>query len=399
MSFIKKSFHTMILLAMMLVFLEGASYLAGLFLHQKGKVFRPHVEESYASFMSRLNPVLGWPSQASFGQRDLDLFGSRIIPAFPDPEKSKACVSLYGNSFTWSEETDNEHAWSNVLARLLNCRVANYGVGGYGADQSYLRFHNRRNDTGRVVIMGFSTENIRRSVNQCRNLIIPHSQCGLKPRFILDDQGELQLVPIPFLTEREYQEMNQHPEKYLKYDFFTPGEASGIPRLQFPYTLTVLQAFKHLFFDTNWREPAYAAFYRPDHPSGALQVTAAILETFAKEARSSGKYAVILFVPLIQDFDYYQKNHRWIFQPLIDELHKNGIETLNAGQEMLEYLDRRKPAEIYSKGGHFTQEGYQLVGTIVYKYLILKDCLSDKKCLVTVGLQMNEAGFQASRNR
>ena len=35
--------------------------------------------------------------------------------------------------------TDKE-AWSNQLSRLVGCRVANYGVSGYGSDQATIRF-------------------------------------------------------------------------------------------------------------------------------------------------------------------------------------------------------------------------------------------------------------------
>ena len=91
---------------------------------------------------------MGWVPRA-----DVDETGSRIIPAYPDPNRFPACVSLYGDSVTWAAEVDNEHAWSNVLSLLLGCRVANYGGGGYGADQAYLRFKLNSRDKSKVVII------------------------------------------------------------------------------------------------------------------------------------------------------------------------------------------------------------------------------------------------------
>lgn len=357
----------------------------------------PSVTEDYDSYIARLNPVLGWPSQAAVGHHDRDQTGSRIIPAFPDPDRHPACVSLYGDSFTWGEETDNEHAWSNVLAKLLHCRVANYGVGGYGVDQAFLRFHSNRKDTGRVAVIGFSSENIRRSVNQCRNLVIPHNQCGLKPRFILNEQGDLKLVPIPPLTAEQYRDLNEHPEKYLKHDFFIPGESSGIPRLHFPYSLAVFKVFKHIVFETKWGEPAYASFYHPDHPSRALQVTTAILKAFYQEARTRGKKALVLIVPIKPDLYYYQKTHRWIFQELLDNLKKNNIPTLNAGTEIMAYIGDRNIKEIYSEGGHFNREGYQLIGNIVYQYLATKHWLADKQSLIKVESGAHQAGYEEAK--
>jgi hypothetical protein len=94
-----------------------------------------------------------------------DKIGSRYVPEFPDPDKYQACVSLYGDSFTWGDEVDDVHAWGNVLSKLLHCRVSNFGVGGYGTDQAYMRFHYNKNDKPKLVILGFYTENIQRNVS------------------------------------------------------------------------------------------------------------------------------------------------------------------------------------------------------------------------------------------
>ena len=172
---------------------------------------------------------------------------------------------------------------------MLHCRVANYGVGGYGTDQAYLRFHYNQPDPASIVIIGFSSDNITRNINQLRNLIIPTPQCALKPRFILDPQGQLELVPIPELTEKDYRELNRSPERYLQHEFFSPGGLSGLQRMGFPYTLTVVKLLKPLLQKGLAFEPRYAAFYRPDHPSGALAVTTAILTRFQHEAQEAGK--------------------------------------------------------------------------------------------------------------
>jgi len=65
---------------------------------------------------------------------------------------------LYGDSFTEGSGVDPEHAWSNVLSQLLHCRVANFGVSGYGTDQAYMRFLNNQRDPARVVVLGFLSE-------------------------------------------------------------------------------------------------------------------------------------------------------------------------------------------------------------------------------------------------
>lgn len=127
--------------------LEGISYVGERYLVSKGIIYEPPKLEEDAY---RLKPdlQLGWPSPDLFGKGDYDSSGSRIIPSFPDPNE-EACVSAYGDSFTWGHEVGNEFAWSNVLSKILDCRVSNFGVSCYGTDQSYLRFkHNDPDQPG-----------------------------------------------------------------------------------------------------------------------------------------------------------------------------------------------------------------------------------------------------------
>src|SRR5262249_30879361 len=132
---------------------EVGTYLASsLYLEQvaPGLFYSPYSPEAaeaiagFEQYMAQRHPILGWPSPTSFGQGDFDASGSRYVPAFPVP--GSTCVSLYGDSMTWGDEVDDEHAWGNILSRLLNCRVANYGVPGYGVDQAYLRFTTNEQD-------------------------------------------------------------------------------------------------------------------------------------------------------------------------------------------------------------------------------------------------------------
>ena len=117
-------------ISLVLICIEMASYFAAGFLHKRGVFYKPVIHASYEDYLSKRDPLLGWPSPVEFGNDDEhDLSGSRIIPAFPYNANRESCISLYGDSFTWSEEVDHEYAWSNVLSTLVDCRVANYGVG------------------------------------------------------------------------------------------------------------------------------------------------------------------------------------------------------------------------------------------------------------------------------
>src|SRR6185312_6104743 len=104
---------------------------------------------------------LGWIAPKLFRETN----GARISP---DNPSSPACLSLYGDSFVFGVEVSNTAAWGNQLAKKLNCKVLNFGVGAYGTDQAYLRFMANSNDPSGVVVLGILSENIVRNVNQNR---------------------------------------------------------------------------------------------------------------------------------------------------------------------------------------------------------------------------------------
>ena len=50
-------------------------------------------------------------------------------------------IDFYGDSFTYGAEIDNdEDIWTNLISKKLNLIINNRGVGGYGSDQSFLKF-------------------------------------------------------------------------------------------------------------------------------------------------------------------------------------------------------------------------------------------------------------------
>lgn len=352
------------------VLLEALSFGMGFYLHRRGKIYWSHVTETYADYAARLDPLLGWPSPAAIGSGDLDASGSRITPAFPDPSRQSARVSIYGDSFAWSDEVDSVHAWGNVLSGMLKCRVANFGMVGYGTDQAYLRFKTNLQDQAQVVILVFSSDNIRRNVNRVRNFIIPSFQLGTKPRFIVGAGGQQEMIPLPKLTAAEYDAFIKDPLPELPYEFFLPGGATGVQALRFPYTWALLKSAPALF--SLWRQgtPQYFNFFKRDHPSGALAVTLALMKAFRQEAAARGKSSLIVLVPIPPDLLYFQKHGRWVFQEMMDDLSREEIKYLNLGPGILTYLGSRDPCELFRDcKGHFTEEGYELMAKLVYNYL------------------------------
>lgn len=111
---------------------------------------------------------------------------------------SKSLISAFGDSYTHCDGVKDNETWEDYLSMLLQENIYNFGVGGYGIDQAYLKFLSIFPKVRTpIVILGLTTENINRIVNVYRPFY--HENTGIKltkPRFILKED-RLLLLPNP----------------------------------------------------------------------------------------------------------------------------------------------------------------------------------------------------------
>jgi hypothetical protein len=364
---------------------ESAAYLAGRYIFPSSIIFRPSLSDGenirlqklYQDYLQLRDPVLGWPFKDDAGI-ERDDSGSRINALYPYAGRPKSCVSLYGDSFTWSAEVSAEDAWAVVLSGLLNCRVANFGVGGYGTDQAYIRYLNNTADDAPVVFLNHLSENIMRNVTQFRPLIVGYDRSeklNFKPRFVLNAANELEQIEIPTFDPAEYVRAITDPKKYLQHEFFLPEGDSGLVRLSFPYTFSIFRALQHFHIrawlkDTPW----YMGFYQTDHPSNGLNITAAIIEAFEKTARERGQIPIVTIIPTGLDLMHFRKHGEWSYQTLLDTLSRSGIDVLNFGDELVLKTADEDPCSLFHNcSSHFNERGYSYLATIAYEELAKRD--------------------------
>ncbi|HET9062731.1 MAG TPA: hypothetical protein VFO62_05530 [Candidatus Binatia bacterium] len=352
-------------LLLALLALEGASFFGTKLLSRYSLFYEPADPAGYAQYLRERDPVLGWSRTTTASTEEIDASGSRIVPAFPDPSLP-ACVSSFGDSFTFGAEVPAEDSYPNLLARELGCRVNNFGVGGYGTDQAFLRYRHLAADSPRFVVLGHYAEDIVRNVNQLRDLNAGGS-FFLKPRFVLEG-GQLRLVPLPNLDADDFARITTDAQRLLPHEFFRPGGAAGIVVRRFPFTLSLARVSGQYRVRAVLRGvPSYAAFYQADHPSGALAVTIAILDAFVREARAHGQSPVVLLIPDIADLEARRAGHPVHYAPLTSALAARGIEALDAAPELDRVAGARGPCAVYTAcgRGHLSAEGNAVLAHLV----------------------------------
>ncbi|HLY39444.1 MAG TPA: hypothetical protein VKU61_15475 [Candidatus Binatia bacterium] len=349
----------LVLVALVVGVSEGAAALASAILVARGAMAAiPRLgDDEIALALERRSAQLGWgPATDAIG-RVLHP-AARRDPAFP-PER-RPCASVYGDSFTLGA-ADNA-TYPHHLALALGCPVANFGVGGYGSDQALMLFRAQRvADRTPVVLLAHLSENVMRNVNQCQRLLYPASRIRFKPRFLLDGDA-LRAIPVPVATAADYRRVAAEPGTMLAHDAFLAR-----PRPHFPYTVQLLrwlvsdsyaQARLH-------REPWHAAFYRSDHPSGALDLTTRILSEFVREAGADGRTPLIVLIATRSDLDYARRTGRWAYRPLVDALDAAHVPVVDTGPLVRAALGASDLAPFFVADGHPSGAGYAVLGRVL----------------------------------
>ena len=121
------------------------------------------------------DPKLGWVLCDSIRGHSVDgskgiyryeADGARKVVNFPD----RPCrIHTYGNSFTHCDQVSDGETWQEYLAAHLQEPIRNYGVGGYGVYQAYLRMKKvEKQDPAEYVILNIWDDDHYRNLDSWR---------------------------------------------------------------------------------------------------------------------------------------------------------------------------------------------------------------------------------------
>ena len=318
---------------------------------------------------AKVDDELGWPSPAEAFAPPRDATGAKVNPDFP--ADARACASIYGDSFVWGDDVALADGWVEQLSRKLGCRVANFGVSGYGTDQAFLRFRRVTTDAAPVALLGIFPENVMRNVNQYRAFIgfAPHPS-WLKGRFVLDPPGRLQWIARPQLDLDAFVALHRAPATVLPREYLLPDTRDGPVTVRFPYALTLARvALMPRVRVRLTGRPSWGDFFTPDHPSGALQLTAAIAEAFVREAERRGRRALVIMLPGASSLRAHATFGAFEYAPLVAMLTARGVDVFDPGPGLLAATAGRDYCALYAApatcAGHFGLAGSTLMAELV----------------------------------
>ena len=318
------------------------------------------VKQSYEDYVKVRDTLLGWKNN------NADDYGARKDKS--SFSKSKTCVDMYGDSFTYGYEVEDIDAWPSKLSEKLRCRVRNYGVVGYGTDQAYLRYQKQSSKYSKIVVLNHLSEDILRNINQFNNLLYPNAEFALKPRFIIAN-NQLSLIQTISLSKLEFKEFLDTPQTFLKYDYFTPFGYSGVQIASFPYVYSVAKAFNHYHVKAIFNNKSrIEEFYEHKHKSQALQVTEMIMREFERSARANGLIPILTIIPTCRDFEHKKIYGYFPYKNLPKELNKYSFFFIDFGLEIIENGLNYKDL-YFNCSSHMNKIGNQVLAEIFERKL------------------------------
>jgi len=288
-----------------------------------------------------------------------------------EPGRGVLRIAAFGDSFTHCDEVPTAATWPALLESWgEGLEVLNFGVPGYGTDQSLLRYRrDGRRFSPSVVLVGLLLENVGRNVNRFRPFWDPRT--GLvrtKPRFVLDGD-RLDLLPNPFSSEEEYRAAfgrGGFLERVGAGDDWYEAHPTAW-NLHHPLHLSALARLALLVGDLDAKRIPRLYAHTEEPP---FRITEKILETFVREATADGaERAVVVFFPMRRDLERMWGSERKYWSPMLDRLAAAGIETIDLADGFSRHARPEDLDTLFAPNAHYSPAGNRLVARVLAEAL------------------------------
>jgi len=319
---------------------------------------------------------LGWPSPSKIGKPPYDNTGAKENADFADARAS--CATAYGDSFVWGYGVPTGKGWVEEVSRQLGCRISNFAVPGYGIDQALIRFRRNAADTAPVVLLGIYPQDVMRDVNQYRAFIGFPIDAGLvKGRFVLTQTGALKWIARPALNRERFIELNRQPSKIVPSDGLLPGSDDGPVARDLSFTWTLL---KFEFARLRGRPLPINAFLTPGDPSGAFELSIALVDAFHDVANQRRQKLLVVMLPGSSSLRQKRKSGTFEYDALRHKIESHGIEVLDLGPLLLTKRQGQGFCDLFIErnacDGHYSEVGNRVVADIVASELRRRSLLA-----------------------
>lgn len=323
------------------------------------------------------SPILGWTIKPNGFWDNIYRANSRGIRGDREyqviPEKNRIRISTFGDSFTHGDEVKNESTWQEQLY-TLNARleVLNFGVGGYGLDQAFLRYKKEGLQYhSHIIFIGFIEENINRLVNVFRPFYYPGIPLT-KPRFIVRE-NQLTLLNNPMKDLHDCNLLLRNPGSLLdtfgRNDYFYKTQ----PKESIADISPSIRSLKLVYYSAYNRYMKYTgkSIYKEgsySEKSEAFEICKRLFDDFHNLAQKNESLPIIIIFATRADLERYRKDKTKIYSPLLTYFMSKGyrhIDLIDAFEKNGKLSELDDIFTIF----HYSPTGSSIVAKILLDYL------------------------------
>ena len=362
-------------------------------------------QEGLNKFLARgWDPELGWVRKPGHKGTEIGVdgrpttycigpLGARNNPGF---ENTPPQLLVYGDSYAFARQVNDDETWPHLLSKNLDRHVANFGVGNYGLDQALLRLEREyHRHPAPIVIMSVVPETLGRVVSVWKHFSEYGNTFAFKPRFKIHD-GSLTLIPNPVNKPEIFFHIHELLPILKKNDLFYTHKFKK-DLLRFPYLLHIIRSFDRnpailwsalydrikgvqgmdgtVFPQVMARNISItAALYADQEAVGLLK---AITSRFANFVRKNGGEPILLMQPQLMDLARIEAGDHY-YKPFIDEMAEE-LTCIDAATSLLNATNRQALYINDSYGGHLSPLGNHILAKDTAKHIVrLKPVFTDR---------------------
>ena len=293
------------------------------------------------------------------------LRGDREYSATPKPGVVR--VAAFGNSFVYCNEVDNANAWPELVEQLYpQLEVLNYGVGGYGVDQAFLRFLAEGSRLSpQVVLIGFAPVDLSRVVNVYRRFWSNREIPLIKPRYLLDD-GDLVLEPSPARGPSDYLPYLADPRRVTDLGIHDQWYEPAIYQDPlYDYSATVRLA-TGLWIRLRRRYLGQERLVRGglfNPASTAFRIQLALFDRFAAAVRARGARPIVVLFPDREAVLSARNGRPMVVASLVEAFRIHGLEYADLSAAFVATDPEGGVGSWFMPGGHYSPLANRLVAS------------------------------------
>jgi len=279
-------------------------------------------------------------------------------------------IVILGDSYALSAPLIDSLSWVKKIEKDLKTydmktEIFNFGAGGYGLDQSYIRWLKEgKYYFPDIVIVGITEGLIKSNLNLIRPLKtirtgIPFS----KPRFIINNAGKLSLINSPTIPKNDIVSTLSDLEnwKWVDYEYFFSNEK---------YSDNILYNFKTLTFlnkvlDKKKYRKKEMEFFSLNNE--ASQITIKIMEKIKFDLEELNGELFIIHFPTRNSLKSLNNGLKLLYNDLFVKL-ANNYKVIDPTEKLLELINRQGLDAVAKD--HYTELGYNAVGSMATKSII-----------------------------